>query len=151
MLRPWPQFLDQSALRPPVSLSESTHRVTQNLRYFLPNYVVLTLIIFLVTLLTRPHSLLFFLCLFAAWAYLVLASVDPLTNQRFAIGFLAVATFGALFWTRFWVKLFLSLAIGAVLALVHGVLRLPGDSIEDSPYASLLNAVDNPRGGYASF
>ncbi|KAG6393380.1 hypothetical protein SASPL_147619 [Salvia splendens] len=156
MLRPWPQFLDLSALSIPVSLSESTYRVTQNFRYFLPNYVVLTLIIFLLTLLTRPLSLLFFLCLFAAWVYLVLARDDPLTvldydiDQRFVIGFLAVATFGALFWSHVWMKLFVSLLIGAVFVLVHGVLRAPEDSIEDSPYGSLLNVVDSPRGGYAS-
>lgn len=155
-LRPWPQFLDLSALSLPISLSESTYRVNQNLRYFLPNYVVLTLIIFLLTLITRPLALVFFLCLFAAWVYLVLTRDEPLSvldydiDQRFVIGFLAVSTLGALFWTHVWMKLFVSLIIGAAVVLVHGVLRAPEDSLEDSPYGSLLNVVDSPRGGYAS-
>ncbi|KAG6434685.1 hypothetical protein SASPL_106325 [Salvia splendens] len=137
MLHPWAQFLDLSALRPPASLSESTYRVTQNLCYFLRNYVVLTIIIFLLTLLPRPHSLLFFLCLSAAWIYFVLSRDYPLTDHRFAIGFLAVVTWGALSWNHFWMKLYLSTMIGAVLALVHAVSRLPGDY-----------SIGNPRGGY---
>lgn len=155
-LRPWPQFLDLSALSLPISLSESSYRVTQNLRYFLPNYVVLTLIIFLLTLLTRPLSLILFLGISAAWVYLVLARDEPLTvldydiDQRFVVGFLAIITLGALFWTHVWMKLFVSLIIGAVIVVVHGVLRAPEDSLEDSPYGSLLNVVDSPRGEYAS-
>ncbi|XP_047978952.1 PRA1 family protein B3-like, partial [Salvia hispanica] len=137
MLQPWAEFQDLSALRPPASLSESVCRVTQNLRYFRRNYVVLTIIIFLLTLLTRPHSLLFFLCLSAAWIYFVLSRDYPLHDHRFAIGFLGVVTLSALFWNHFWTKLFLSSMIGAALALVHGVSRLPEDY-----------SIGNPSGGY---
>ncbi|KAL8515617.1 hypothetical protein ACS0TY_014346 [Phlomoides rotata] len=156
VLRPWQQFIDLSALSLPISLSESTYRLTQNLRYFLPNYVVLTFLIFLLTLITRPLSLLFFLCIFAAWVYLVLLRDEPLTvvdyeiDQRIIGAFLGVMTLGALFWSHVWSKLFVSLIIGAVIVLFHGVLRAPEDSLEDSPYGSLLNAPDSPMGEYAS-
>ncbi|KAH6808960.1 hypothetical protein C2S51_026743 [Perilla frutescens var. frutescens] len=156
VLRPWPQFLDLSALSLPISFSESTYRVTQNLRYFLPNYVVLTLAIFLLTLITRPLALIFFLVISAAWIYFVLSRDEPFTvldydiDQRIVVGFLAVSTLGALFWTHVWTKLFVSVIVGAVIVLVHGVLRAPEESLEDSPYGSLLNVVDSPRGEYAS-
>lgn len=156
VLRPWQQFIDLSALSLPISLSESTYRLTQNLRYFLPNYVVLTLLIFLVTLITRPLSLLFFLCVFAAWVYLVVLRDEPLTvvdydiDQRIIGAILGVITLAALFWSHVWLKLFVSLIIGAVIVLFHGVLRAPEDSLEDSPYGSLLNSSDSPMGEYAS-
>lgn len=156
VLRPWPQFLDLSALSLPISLSESTYRLTQNLRFFLPNYAVFTLLIFLVTLITRPLSLILFLCIFAAWIYLTLTRDEPLTvfdydiDQKIIVGFLLVMTLVALLWTKVWLRLFVSLIIGAVIVLIHGVLRAPEDSMEDSPYGSLLNVVDSPRGGYAS-
>ncbi|PIN08842.1 Prenylated rab acceptor 1 [Handroanthus impetiginosus] len=156
LLRPWPQFLDLSALSLPISLSEATYRLTQNLRYFLPNYVVITLLIFLVTLVSRPLSLILFLCIFAAWIYLVFLRDEPLTildydiDQKIILGLLAVMTLVALLWTKVWLKLLISLIIGAVIVLIHGILRAPEDSMADSPYGSLLNVVDSPGGEHAS-
>ncbi|KAL0388488.1 UNVERIFIED_CONTAM: PRA1 family protein F1 [Sesamum radiatum] len=155
VLRPWPQFLDLSALSLPISLAESSYRLTQNFRFFFPNYVVLTLLVFLLTLLTRPLTLIFFLCIFAAWIYLVLRD-EPLTildydiDQKIIVGFLVVMTLVAILWTKVWSKLLVAFIVGAVIVLLHGVLRAPEDSVEDSPYGSLLNAVDSPRGEYAS-
>ncbi|KAI3469686.1 hypothetical protein Pfo_026349 [Paulownia fortunei] len=156
VLRPWRQFLDPSALSLPISLSESTYRLGQNLRFFLPNYAILTLLIFLVTLLSRPLSLILFLCIFAAWIYLIFSRDESLTvfdydiDQKIIVGFLVVMTLGGLFWTNVWLRLFVSLIVGAVIVLLHGLLRAPEDSLEDSPYGSLLNVVDSPRGEYAS-
>ncbi|KAL8048072.1 hypothetical protein ABFX02_07G040200 [Erythranthe guttata] len=156
VLRPWPLFLDLSALSLPISVSESTYRLTQNLRFFLPNYAVITLLIFVVTLVTRPLPLILFLCISAAWVYLVLWRDEPLSvfdfeiDQKIIVGFLAVLTLVALFWTKTWSKLFVSVIVGAAIVLFHGVLRAPEDSLEDSPYGSLLNVVDSPRGEYAS-
>ncbi|KAL9161733.1 hypothetical protein ABFS82_07G040500 [Erythranthe guttata] len=156
VLRPWPLFLDLSALSLPISVSESTYRLTQNLRFFLPNYAVITLLIFVVTLVTRPLPLILFLCISAAWVYLVLWRDEPLSvfdfeiDQKIVVGFLAVLTLVALFWTKTWSKLFVSVIVGAAIVLFHGVLRAPEDSLEDSPYGSLLNVVDSPRGEYAS-
>ncbi|KAG8370331.1 hypothetical protein BUALT_Bualt14G0105700 [Buddleja alternifolia] len=156
-LRSWPQFADLSSLSLPISFSDTTHRLAQNLRYFLPNYAVLTLSIFLLTLLTRPLSLILFLCIFSAYIYLISSRDEPLTlfgydvDQNVILGFVAVMSLVALFWTGAWSRLFVAMISGAVIAVVHGVLRAPEDSMEDSPYGSLLNVVDDsPRGGYAS-
>ncbi|XP_073135852.1 PRA1 family protein D-like [Henckelia pumila] len=155
-LRPWRQFLDPSSLSIPLSLSESSNRLTQNLRFFLPNYALLTLAIFLLALITHPLNLILFLCIFAAWTFLVFFRDEPLSlleydiDQKLVVGFLAVLTLGALFWTKAWLSLFLALIIGAFVIFFHAILRAPEDSLEDSPYGSLLNVVDSPRGQYAS-
>ncbi|XP_073056753.1 PRA1 family protein D-like [Primulina eburnea] len=155
-LRTWRQFLDPSSLRIPISLSESSYRLTQNLGFFLPNYALLILAIFLLALITHPLNLILFLCIFAAWTYLVFFRDEPLTlleydiDQKIVVGFLAVLTLGALFWTKAWLSLFLALIIGALVIFFHAILRAPEDSLEDSPYGSLLNVVDSPRGQYAS-
>lgn len=81
---------------------------------------------------------------------------EPLTlleydiDQKIVVVFLAVLTLGALFWTKAWLSLFLALIIGALVIFIHAILRTPEDSLEDSPYGSLLNVVDSPRGQYAS-
>ncbi|XP_051127854.1 PRA1 family protein D-like [Andrographis paniculata] len=155
-VRPWGQFLEISALSIPVSLSEASFRITQNLRYFLPNYALLTLGIFLVSLIVRPLALIFFLFLFAAWIYLVFLRDEPLSvfdcfvDQKIVMGILAVITLLALFWTKLWLRLFVCLIVGALVVLIHGALRAPEDSMEDSPYGSLLNVVEGQRGEYAS-
>ncbi|XP_051125642.1 PRA1 family protein D-like [Andrographis paniculata] len=156
VLRPWGQFVDLSAISVPISLSESSYRISQNLRFFLANYAVLALLVFLVTLFSRPLSLIFFLCIFAAWFYLIFWREEPLTvldygvNQNIVLGLLVVMTLVALFWTGLWSNFFVALIFGALLVVVHGVLRAPEESMEDSPYGSLLSVVDSPRGDYTS-
>ncbi|EPS63141.1 hypothetical protein M569_11649, partial [Genlisea aurea] len=131
-------------------------RLTQNIRFFFANYVALIFVIFSFTLITRPLSLILFICIFAAWIYAISLRDEPLSvldydiDQKIVFGFLTVMTFGALFWSSVWSNLLTSLIIGAVIAIIHGVLRSPEDSFEDSPYGSLLNAGDNPMGDYSS-
>ncbi|GER25491.1 PRA1 (Prenylated rab acceptor) family protein [Striga asiatica] len=155
-LRPWPLFLNFSALSLPISFTESTYRISQNLRFFLPNYAALTILVFLLTLLTRPLSLLLFISIFAAWVYLIFWRDEQLTvfnydvDQKIVVGFLAVMTAIGVFWTGVWLRLLSALVIGGLIVVVHGVLRAPEDSMEDSPYGSLLNVVDSPRGDYSS-
>ncbi|KAL3649067.1 hypothetical protein CASFOL_005470 [Castilleja foliolosa] len=156
VLRPWPLFLNLSALSLPISFSESTYRISQNLRFFLPNYVVLTLLVFLITLITRPLSLILFVCIFSAWVYLIFWRDEQLTvfdydiDQKIIVGVLVVMTLVGVLWTGVWFRAFVALIIGALIVVFHGVLRAPEDSMEDSPYGSLLNVVDSPRGDYAS-
>ncbi|KAL6519956.1 hypothetical protein OROMI_032850 [Orobanche minor] len=156
VLRPWSLFLNLSAISLPIPFSESTHRLSQNLRFFLPNYAALTLLIFLLTLFTRPLSLILFLCIFSAWIYLIFWRDDQLTvfnydvDQKVILGFLTVMTLACLFWTGVWFRLFLASMIGASIALLHGILMAQEDSMVDSPYGPLLNVVDSPRGDYSS-
>ncbi|KAL3828731.1 hypothetical protein ACJIZ3_017533 [Penstemon smallii] len=146
LFRPWQQFLNPSALSLSISFSESTYRLTQNLNYFLPNYALITFLVFLLTLITRPLSLILFICICGAWIYLLFTRDEPLTlfnydiDQKIILGTLCLMTLVALFWTHVWLKLFLALVIGGLIAFLHALLRAPEDSSEDSP----------PRGEYAS-
>ncbi|CAA3032890.1 PRA1 family D-like [Olea europaea subsp. europaea] len=153
--RPWRQFLDPATLSLPISLSEASFRLTQNLRYFYPNYALLSLLVFLLSLLTHPLSLILFLCIFSAYIYLFLSRSEPLTvldhtiDQKIILGFLLLLTLVAVLWTKVWWNIFISSIIGAVIVFLHAVLRAPEEVEEDSPYGSLLNVVDDPRGDYA--
>nr|GMD65548.1 PRA1 family protein D-like [Ipomoea batatas] len=70
-------------------------------------------------------------------------------NDRIVLGFLTLITLIALFVAGVWSNVFISVAIGAVLACVHAAMRAPEDQ-EASPYENLLSVVDSPtRGDYA--
>nr|GLL41133.1 PRA1 family protein D-like [Ipomoea trifida] len=117
-LRPWPQFADTAALSIPISFSDATYRINQNLRYFVGNYAPLELFAF---------------------------DID----DRIVLGFLTLITLIALFVAGVWSNVFISVAIGAVLACLHAAMRAPEDQ-EASPYENLLSVVDSPtRGDYA--
>ncbi|XP_020209019.1 PRA1 family protein D [Cajanus cajan] len=144
--RPWRVFLDLSAFSLPSSISEATTRLAHNLTYFLANYALLLLLIFLLTLFRHPFPLLLFLLLFAAWYFLYFARPDfPL-----ALLPLALATLVALFATGVWPNLLLSAAVGAVVVCLHGALRstdeLAGDD-QESPYGPMLGVGDSPSAG----
>ncbi|KAL2492214.1 PRA1 family protein D [Abeliophyllum distichum] len=153
--RPWRQFIDTASLSLPISLSEASFRLTQNLRYFYPNYALLSILVFLLTFLLHPLSLIIFLCIFTAYIYFLSRS-EPLTvfdhtiDQKIILGFLVVLSLVAVLWTKAWWNIFISLIVGAVIVFFHAVLRAPEEVEEDSPYGSLLNVVDDPRGDYAS-
>ncbi|VFQ87566.1 unnamed protein product [Cuscuta campestris] len=152
-LRPWLQFADSTALSLPISVSDATYRINQNLRYFVGNYVLLMFFVILVSLISRPLTLIVFLVISASWIYLYLSRSEPLElfgfdiDDRIILGFLSLITLIALFAARVWSNLLISVSIGVVLAVVHAALRAPEDQ-EASPYEGLLNVVDSPRGNY---
>ncbi|TKY51932.1 PRA1 family protein D [Spatholobus suberectus] len=135
--RPWRVFLDLSAFSLPSSISEATTRLAHNLTYFLFNYALLLLLIFLLTLLRHPFPLIFFLLLFAAWYFLYFSRDD----LPIALLPLALITLVALFATGAWLNLLLSVTVGAVAVCFHAALRstdeLVGDDHE-SPYGPML-------------
>ncbi|KAK7356899.1 hypothetical protein VNO80_16179 [Phaseolus coccineus] len=142
--RPWRVFLDLSALTLPSSISEASTRLAHNFTYFLFNYALLLLLIFLLTLFPHALPLLLFLLLSAAWYFLYFSRDDlPL-----AIVPLALLTLVALFATGAWLNLLLALLIGALVVFLHGVLRSTDDLIGDdqeSPYGPMLG--DTPASG----
>ncbi|CAH9102825.1 unnamed protein product [Cuscuta epithymum] len=153
-LRPWHQFADSAALSLPISLSDATYRINHNIRYFVGNYVVLLFFILLVSLISRPLTLIFFLAISASWIYLYLSRSEPLElfgfdiDDRIILGFLCLISLIAMFASRVWSNVFISAAIGVVVACVHASLRAPEDQ-EASPYEGLIDVLDSPRGDYA--
>ncbi|KAH1138877.1 hypothetical protein AAZX31_10G170200 [Glycine max] len=142
--RPWRVFLDPSSLSLPSSISETTTRLAHNLTYFLFNYALLLLLVFLLTLLRHPFPLLLFLLLSAAWYFLYFSRDD----LPIAIIPLSLVTLVALFATGAWLYLLLAVLIAAVVVFLHAALRstdeLVGDD-QESPYGPMLG--DTPATG----
>ncbi|XP_019191244.1 PREDICTED: PRA1 family protein D-like [Ipomoea nil] len=154
-LRPWPQFADTAALSIPISFSDATYRINQNLRYFVGNYAVLFFLVLLLSLISRPLTLILFLVISASWIFLYLSRSEALElfgfdiDDRIILGLLSLITLIALFVAGVWSNVFISVAIGVVLACLHAAMRAPEDQ-EASPYENLLSVVDSPtRGDYA--
>ncbi|CAI9118296.1 OLC1v1019847C1 [Oldenlandia corymbosa var. corymbosa] len=154
-LRPWPQFFDLSAISIPISLSDTTYRINQNLRYFFPNYALIFLITLFLSLVYHPISLVIFLIISAGWIFLYFSRNrdDPLVlfnyeiDDKIILGFLGLLTLLALIFAKVWKNVFVSLAIGVLILLIHGSLRAPEEDLE-SPYGSLLSDVTSPQGDY---
>ncbi|XP_014512852.1 PRA1 family protein D-like [Vigna radiata var. radiata] len=143
--RPWRVFLDLFALTLPSSISEATTRLAHNVTYFLFNYALILLLIFLLTLFRHPLPLLIFLLLSAAW-YFLYFSRDDLPLAILPLAFLTVV---ALFVTAAWLNLLLALLSEAVVVFLHGVLRSTEDLVgddQDSPYGNMLLG-DTPASG----
>lgn len=155
-LRPWVLFFDLNAVSLPISLSDATYRINQNLHYFFPNYALVILLVLFLSLIYHPLSLIVFLVIFAGWVYLYFSrsSDDPLVilnfeiGDKFVLGFLSLVTLVALFFTKVWVNIIVSLVIGAVIISIHAALRAPEEDVEGSPYGSLLSDVASPQGDY---
>lgn len=69
-------------------------------------------------------------------------------GDKFVLGFLSLVTLVALFFTKVWVNIIVSLVIGAVIISIHAALRAPEEDVEGSPYGSLLSDVASPQGDY---
>lgn len=153
-LRPWGDFLSLSTISIPLSLSEIPFRVSTNLRYFLLNYINVSLIILFLSLLFHPFAVIVFLVTAAAWFYFYVQRVEPLIvlgrtiDDLVVLVSLGIVTLLALILTNVWRNVFASLAISAVVILMHAAIRAPEEDLE-SPYGSLLSGTDSPRGGYA--
>ncbi|KAL3507715.1 hypothetical protein ACH5RR_033097 [Cinchona calisaya] len=151
-LRPWAQFFNLSTFSLPISISDATYRINQNLRYFLPNYTLLILITLFLSLIYHPFSLIIFLVIFAGWVFLYFSrsADDPLTisnfeiSDRIVLGFLGLVTLVALIFAKVWLNVVVSVVIGVVIVCLHGALRAPEEDLE-SPYGTLLSDVTSPQ------
>ncbi|KAK7268903.1 hypothetical protein RIF29_21612 [Crotalaria pallida] len=149
--RPWLQFLSLTSLSLPSSLSDATTRLSYNFTFFLFNYTLIFFLVFLLTLLRHPLSLLLLLALFAAWYFLFLArdADEPLNlfnlvalNDTAVVFALALVTVVALFVTNVWLNLVVAVLIWGVVVFLHGALRGTEDLVGDdneSPYGPMLS------------
>ncbi|GFP78710.1 pra1 family protein d [Phtheirospermum japonicum] len=123
VLRPWPLFLNLSALSP--------NPPTASLR--ISDFSSFSAWVYLIF-----------------WRNDQLTVFDYDIDQKIIVGFLIVMTLVGILWTGVWFRVFVAHIVGVLIVVFHGVLRAPEDSMEDSTYGSLLNVVDSPRGDYAS-
>ncbi|XP_027165017.1 PRA1 family protein E-like [Coffea eugenioides] len=154
-LRPWAQFFSLSTFSLPISLSDTTYRINQNLRFFFPNYTLLVLLVLFLSLIYHPLSLIIFLVIFAGWLFLYFSRNpdDPLIilnfeiSDKIVLGLLGLVTLVALIFAKVWLNVVVSVVIGVVIVCLHGALRAPEEDLE-SPYGSLLSDVTSPSGDY---
>ncbi|XP_076886186.1 PRA1 family protein D-like [Bidens hawaiensis] len=156
-IRPWfDDFLSLSSLSLPLSFPELSHRIQNNLHTFHTNYLFISLLIFLLTLITHPLTFFLFLAIILPSFHFLFNRHEPLIvfgfefGQRFIAIVLAVVVIFALTVTHIWWNVFLSVLISAAVVLLHASLRTP-DDVEESPYGALLSVIDedeNERGPY---
>ncbi|KAG5554549.1 hypothetical protein RHGRI_012190 [Rhododendron griersonianum] len=157
-IRPWRDFLSLSSFSLPVSISELNSRLPSNLRHFRLNYALLSLLVLVLSLISRPLALILALLALAAWFFLYLSREEPLAVLDFQIDDRAVlvvlffATALAVTLTHVWANVFVAALVSAGLVCLHAAIRFPADpDYEQSPYGALLSsgADDSPRGAYS--
>ncbi|KAK7344051.1 hypothetical protein VNO77_13279 [Canavalia gladiata] len=156
--RPWSQFLDLSALSLPSSLSEATTRLSYNLTFFIFNYALLLFLIFLLSLIYHPLTIVLFLIVFAAWYFLYFSrDNEPLNffnlvtlDDRILLLILGVLSVVVLLSTGVLLNLVVSMAVGAAVVCLHGALRSTEDLVGDdqeSPYGPMLSDTSAAAAG----
>lgn len=153
-IRPWfEDFLTSFTL--PLSFHDLSLRLQKNIYTFRGNYAIISLLIFILTLIFRPITAIVFLIIIAAWIYLFFARDEPLVVFDFEIGdrlvliSLTLITVVSVAVAGVWWNLFLTILMAALLVCLHAILRTPDDI--ESPYGALLSVVDEDgpsRGSY---
>lgn len=154
-IRPWiDDFFSFSSFSLPLSISELTLRFNKNIYTFRGNYAIVSLLIFILTLILRPITAILFILIIVAWIYFFLARDEPLVVFDFEIGdrlvliVLSVITVVAVAVASVWWNLFVSVLISVLVVSLHAILMTPDDS--ESPYGALLSVVEDgaERGSY---
>nr|XP_043629004.1 PRA1 family protein D-like [Erigeron canadensis] len=150
-IRPWlSDFLTNFTL--PLSISSLSNRFTSNIYTYRGNYAIITIIIFILTLIFRPFTAVMFLFIISSWVYLLIARDEPLVLFDFEIGDrlvligLSVVTIVAVAVSGVWWKLFVSGLISGLVVSLHAILKTTDDD-GDSPYGALLSSVDEDGPG----
>lgn len=153
-VRPWvDEFLSSFTL--PLSFHELSLRLQKNLYTFRGNYTIISLLIFIVTLIFRPITAIVFLVIIVAWIYLFFARDEPLVVFDFEIGdrlvliSLTLVTIVSVAVAGVWWNLFLTVLMAALLVCLHAILRTPDDI--ESPYGALLSVVDEDGASGGSY
>lgn len=142
--RPWTELADRSAFSKPESLSEAAQRIRKNYSYFRVNYVAITALIVVFSLVTHPFSLFLLTGLLASWLflYLIRPSDQPVIlfgrsyNDRETLGILIVVSIVVVFLTSVGSLLISAGLIGMFVVCIHGSFRSPEDLFVEEPEAA---------------
>ncbi|KAL9235534.1 hypothetical protein vseg_010285 [Gypsophila vaccaria] len=152
--RPWSEFFSTTALSLPTSIADAGGRVRLNLVVFKYNYINLFITVFFVSLFFHPLSLLILFLTAVAWHLLffsrrrddALEIAGVVIGDRVVAAVLGGVTVVALVYADVWLNLAVSVAVSAVIVLVHAVARVPSYG-DDDPYGGLLDG--EAGGGYS--
>ncbi|KAJ9179312.1 hypothetical protein P3X46_011119 [Hevea brasiliensis] len=154
--RPWKIMFNFHSLRLPANLSEALARVKTNAAYFRMNYAIIILIIVFLSLLWHPISLIVFIVMMAAWLFLYFLRDEPLVvfgktiDDRVVLIVLGVLTIVFLLLTHVTLNVLVSLLIGVVVVVVHGIIRKTDDLFLDEEATGLMSTSGAGAGGASS-
>ncbi|XP_010465226.1 PREDICTED: PRA1 family protein F3-like [Camelina sativa] len=136
--RPWKVMFDFHYMGVPQGLSDAFSRIKTNLAYFRSNYAIVVLNVIFFSLIWHPTSLFLFAGLLLLWIFLYFFRDEPLKLFRFQIDdrvvliVLSVITVACLLlFTDATFNIVAALMAGAVLVLIHAVVRRTEDLFLD--------------------
>ncbi|GJQ13691.1 hypothetical protein GpartN1_g5482.t1 [Galdieria partita] len=131
--KPWSEFANSKKLKAPTDAADVRDRVFSNLRFYLPNYVLLFVALSSLSILLRPFIVIAVLLIAFLYAYLFVLNPTPLSwgpihlnSQLKMVVLTVVAVFliwitGAVYVITSW------LGVAFVIAVAHAVMHLPAD------------------------
>lgn len=131
--KPWSEFANSKKLKAPSDAADIRDRVFSNLRFYLPNYIVLFVALSSLSILLRPFIVIAVLLIALLYAYLFVLHPTPIAwgpvvfhSQLKTIVLCFVAAFliwltGAVYVITSW------LGVALVVAVAHAVMHVPAD------------------------
>ncbi|CAN8259453.1 unnamed protein product [Cochlearia groenlandica] len=137
--RPWRVMFDFYSMTLPSGgfFSVSFSRIKTNLGYFRMNYAIIVLILLFLCLIKHATSLIVFTMLIFAWIFLYFLRDEPVkffsyqVDDRTVLVCLSVITVFLLFLTKATFNIVGALLVGAVVVLIHAVVRKTEDLFLD--------------------
>lgn len=145
--RPWKVMFNFRSFNFPGNLSDALARVRKNIAYFTMNYALVVLIILFLSLLWHPVSLIVFIVMGVAWVFLYFLRDEPLVvlgrtiDDRVVMIVLGVLTIFFLLLTHVTWNVLVSLLVGVVVVLIHGVTRKIDDLSLDEETTGLMSST----------
>ncbi|CAH8316284.1 unnamed protein product [Eruca vesicaria subsp. sativa] len=139
--RPWRVMFDFHSMTLPRSLSDAFSRIKNNLVYFQTNYAIVFLVVIFLSLIKHPTSLIVLTVLVFVWIFLYFLRDEPIklfsyqVDDKYVLVCLSVVTIVLLFLTNATVNIAVALLVGAVLVLIHAVVRKTEDLFLDEEAA----------------
>ncbi|KFK38720.1 hypothetical protein AALP_AA3G151200 [Arabis alpina] len=139
--RSWRTMFDFHSMNLPRGVSAAFSRIKTNIAYFQTNYAIVVLLIIFFSLIEHPTSLIVFTVLGFVWIFLYFLRDEPIKVFRYQIDDktvligLSVITIGLLLLTGVTFNIIGALLIGAVVILIHAVVRKTEDLFVDEEAA----------------